>query len=106
MALTAKQTLTAVSAATETNIHTAVGDEQLIIRITNQSGGAGTIDGLSLSTTTATQQPSGDLIGTAFPIADGSTIELTGIVMTTANEFLVLNSSVAVNAVVSGWGDV
>ena len=77
------------------------------MRISNSSGGAGTITGLSKSTTTATQQTSGNLLADTdkVTIADGQTITIKGVVMNTTNEFLVLKCSVAVEADVSGWGD-
>ena len=106
MALTLVQTLTSVGAAAETDIHTAVGDEQLVIHIVNESGGAGTITGLSISTTTITQNTAGNLLPTGEPIADGQTIIIDKVFMNTTTPKLVLKSSVAVSAVVSGWSDV
>ena len=106
MTLTAIKTVTAVLAATETNIHTALADESLKISIVNESGGAGTITGLSASTATATQNTAGNLLPTGFPIADKQVITITGVVMTTVLEFLVLNASVAVQTTVEGWKDV
>ena len=96
-------TLTAVGAASDTDIHTATGDEQLVIRIVNQSGGAGVINGLSQSSTTATQFDAGNILPAGFPIADKQVITITGITANTTYEFIVLDSSVAVQTAVSGW---
>jgi hypothetical protein len=106
MALTAVETLTSVNAATETNIHTCVtaSGEQLLVKIINESGSAGVINGLSKSTTSQTQNAAGNELPAGETIADKQTITLL-VVMTTDFEFLVLNSSVAVTTNVAGWGD-
>ena len=102
MALSAIETLTAYASG-ETNIHTATNAlEVLTVTLVNESGGAGTITGLSKSTTTATQNAAGNLLPAAHPIANLQVITITGVIMTTDFEFLVLNASVALTCRVEG----
>lgn len=98
MALT--QTLTSVSATTHTNIYTAAGDVSCHVRICNDNA-TSTLIRMSQSTTTAAQQASGKLVPDDYEIAARSWAEFTGICLNTTNEFLVLYSSNAVNAIVS-----
>ena len=100
--MTAIQEFTSVSAATETDIRTSTADETLVVRIINESGAAGVINGLSQSTTSATQNAAGNLLPAGFPINDKTMIEISPVIGATAFEFIVLNCSVAVTTNVSG----
>jgi hypothetical protein len=93
------QTLTNVSASTNTNIYTATADKVLKVRIVNNTSNEASIS-LCISTTSVTQQTSGRIVPDNTLLPALSFMEITGIGMTTANEFLVLNSSQAVNTVV------
>lgn len=105
MALTRIETLTAYTSG-ETNIHQALIDgEQVVVTLINESGGAGTITGLSKSTTTATQNSAGNLVPTGETIADKQTIEIRPVIMSTDFEFLVLNATVALTCRVEGWAN-
>jgi len=98
MVATVVQTLNA-SITTVAKIHTATGDEKLVVRITNDTTGVAKIK-LGVSTTEA-HQASGKLLPDDFEIAANTTF-VEKIFMKTANEFLVLESDVAVTANVSG----
>jgi len=104
MALTPVKTLTSYTSG-ETNIHQATGanGEGLVITLINESGAAGSITGLSESTTSVTQNPAGNLLPGGFPIADKGVITIKGVVMTTDFEYLVLNATVALTCNVAGW---
>jgi hypothetical protein len=107
MAVTVIQTLTDYTASSDANVHTCVSanGEILTAALTNESGAAITVTGLSVSTTSATQQSSGDIIagGGKISIADGETKKY-AVNMTTANEFLVLAASGNLSVNVSGVG--
>lgn len=107
MAVTVVQTLTNYTASADANVHECVSlnGEILTVAMTNESGAGITITGLSVSTTSGTQQPSGDIVagGAKVSIADGETKKY-AVNMTTANEFLVLAASGNLSVNVSGVG--
>jgi hypothetical protein len=99
------QTLTSVSPTTETNIHTATGDEAISsVRIVNDNASAVTIN-LSISTSTATQQASGKILADSFSIPADTAYTTDAFAMNTTNEFLVLYASAAVSTIVTAWSE-
>ena len=96
-AITAQGSYTASSIAT---ILTVTADSTVSIRITNKSGGSGTITEISRSAGTTTDV-TGFLLGD-IAIADNKTIEITGIVLSPTHDNLLLTCDVDLNYVISG----
>jgi hypothetical protein len=94
------QTLTLLSASTNTNIHTATGDENLRLRIVNDTTGDALVN-ISISTSSATPNSAGKVLPDSFIVAADS-VFVEKISMNTANEFLVMQSSVIVSTIVDG----
>ena len=88
------------SASSIATIFTATADCTVSVRITNKSGSAGTITENSRSTGTTTDA-TGMLLGDVA-IADNETLELTGIVLNTSFENILLTCDVNLNYVFSG----
>jgi len=87
------------SASSIATIFTATADVTVSVRITNKSGSAGTITEISRSTGTTTDA-TGMLLGDVA--ADNETLELTGIVLNTSFENILLTCDVNLNYVFSG----
>lgn len=88
----------------DANVHTATADELVTIRMSNASGGQGTITGLSVSSTSATQEPGGNLLadGDKVTIDDGETIVIKGVVLDATEKYIVLHCSVDLDVRVDG----
>lgn len=92
----------AYTASAAANIHTATQDEIVNIRITNRSGGTGSITGLSVSSTTGTHESGGYLLGDAVSIDNDETITIKGVVLNATEKYVVLSASVNLDARVDG----
>jgi len=88
------------SASSIATIFTATTDVTITIRLTNKSGSTATVSEVSRSTGT-TSDVTGFLEGD-FSLEDDQTYEITGVVLNTSFENILLTSSQNLNYVISG----
>ena len=93
-----------LAASSDVDIHTATQDEIVNIRLSNSSGSQGTITGLSVSSTTQTQETGGNLLADTdkVTIDDGETIIIKGVFLNATKKYVVLHASVNLEARVDG----